>query len=146
MALIFKILIKQVQKMISFGQCWHACRCHCCHLGLSFIDGVIAYNQIEVHPYDAEKTAFRISIGNFHYTLYCLVLKMLEQLINELWFYFSWYFIWFPKRLFWWYCCKSKEIHNHVDDFESYRSCKFRWIIWNVPVEYLQEILRVYYA
>lgn len=37
------------------------------HSMFSFMDGFNGYNQIKVHPYNAEKTAYRTLIRNFHY-------------------------------------------------------------------------------
>ena len=45
------------------------------HAMLSFIDGFSSYNQILMSPKDAEKTAFRIPIGNFYYTVMPFGLK-----------------------------------------------------------------------
>ena len=41
----------------------------------SFIDGFNKYNQIQMTPKDAEKTTFRMPIGNFYYTLMPFRLK-----------------------------------------------------------------------
>ena len=41
----------------------------------SFMDGFSGYNQIRMAPKDAEKTAFRIPMGNFYYTVMPFRLK-----------------------------------------------------------------------
>ena len=41
----------------------------------SFMNGFSRYNQIRMVPKDAEKTAFRTSIGNFYYTVMPFGLK-----------------------------------------------------------------------
>ena len=41
----------------------------------SFMDGFNGYNQIRMAPKDAEKTAFRTTIGNFYYTVMPFGLK-----------------------------------------------------------------------
>jgi len=41
----------------------------------SFMDGYNGYNQIRMAAKDAEKTAFRTSIGNFYYTVMPFGLK-----------------------------------------------------------------------
>ena len=41
----------------------------------SFMDGFRGYNQIRIAPKDAEKTAFRIPMGNFYYTVMLFGLK-----------------------------------------------------------------------
>ena len=41
----------------------------------SFMDGFGGYNQIRLAPRDAEKTAFKIAIGNFYYTVMPFGLK-----------------------------------------------------------------------
>ena len=41
----------------------------------SFMDGFRGYNQIRIAPKDAEKTAFRIPMGNFYYTVIPFELK-----------------------------------------------------------------------
>ena len=41
----------------------------------SFMDGFSGYNQIKMAPKDAEKTAFRTTIGNFYYTVMPFGLK-----------------------------------------------------------------------
>ena len=41
----------------------------------SFMDGYSGYNQICMAAKDAEKTAFRTSIGNFYYTVMPFDLK-----------------------------------------------------------------------
>jgi ribonuclease HI len=41
----------------------------------SFMDGFSGYNQIRMSPRDAEKTAFRMPIGNFYYTVMPFGLK-----------------------------------------------------------------------
>ena len=38
------------------------------HTMFSFMDGFSGYNQIQMSPKDAMKTAFQTSIGNFYYT------------------------------------------------------------------------------
>lgn len=40
-----------------------------------FMDELGGYNQIKMNPCDAEKTAFRTSTGNFHYTAMSFGLK-----------------------------------------------------------------------
>ena len=35
----------------------------------SFMDGFSGYNQIRMAPKDAEKIAFRTTMGNFYYTV-----------------------------------------------------------------------------
>lgn len=49
------------------------------HEILSFMDGFMGYNQIQIHEEDAEKTIFRISIGIFCYVICHLVSRMLVQ-------------------------------------------------------------------
>ena len=45
------------------------------HAMFSFMDGFSGYNQIRMSTKDAEKTAFRIPIGNFYYTVMPFGLK-----------------------------------------------------------------------
>ena len=45
------------------------------HGMFSFMDGYSGYNQIKMYEHDANKTAFRTPIGNFHYTVMTFGLK-----------------------------------------------------------------------
>uniref|UniRef100_A0A2N9FIW5 Reverse transcriptase domain-containing protein n=1 Tax=Fagus sylvatica TaxID=28930 RepID=A0A2N9FIW5_FAGSY len=48
------------------------------HAMFSFMDGFNGYNQIFMSPKDAEKTAFRMPIGNFYFTVMPFGLKNFE--------------------------------------------------------------------
>lgn len=48
-----------------------------------FVDYFSGYNQIKIHPCDVEKTVIKTPMGNFQYIIMHMVLRMLEQLINE---------------------------------------------------------------
>lgn len=45
------------------------------HSIFSFMDGFSGYNHIKMDSSDAEKTAFRTPIGNYHYTVMPFGLK-----------------------------------------------------------------------
>lgn len=48
------------------------------------MDGFNGYNHIKMHLVDAEQTAFKTSIGNFHYTYQRAVTAIFHDMLHQI--------------------------------------------------------------